>query len=65
MATIKSLIEEFAKHSREYQNPREDVTRGNVGGDGGQDNLALLLGKLDSMDRRTAKMRQSIHVIQV
>ncbi|XP_023764839.2 uncharacterized protein LOC111913346 [Lactuca sativa] len=30
LAEIKQLIEDFSKHSREYHNPRNDVTRGSA-----------------------------------
>lgn len=33
--TIRALIEEFATNSQEYHKPREDITRGKVGVDGG------------------------------
>lgn len=32
--TNKELIKEFAEHSREHHNPRDDVTRGKSNGDG-------------------------------
>lgn len=63
--TNKALIEEFAKHSREYHNPREYVTRGKSKGDGSQENLAYIIAKLDTMDRTITKMGKSYHEIQV
>lgn len=63
LATIKDLIEEFAKHSHEYHNPREDVTRGK--GDGGNEKMVAVLEKLENMEQRMTKMDQSIHVIRV
>ena len=39
--TIKELIKEFAKHSREYHNSREDVIRGN--GNGRNENMGTVL----------------------
>ena len=61
--TIKELFEEFAKHSQEYYNPRDDARRGK--GDGGNDKLDSVIAKLDSMDRRMTKLDQSIHAIRV
>lgn len=51
-----ALIEEFANHSSEYHNPREDVTRGKSNGDGGQDNTASKIEKLNSMYKTIIKM---------
>lgn len=63
--TIKELINEFSKHSREYHTPREDVTRlrGNL--DRGNEHMAAILEKLESIDRRLTKMDKSIHSIRV
>lgn len=63
--TIKELIEEFSKHSREYHNPWEDNTIGYKDGNGALEDLVAVMEKLDSMDRRMTKMVQSIHAIQV
>lgn len=65
LTTNKSLIEEFAKHSRLYYIPRDDVTRGKANRDGGQENVALIIAKLDPMDKRITKMGQFIHAMQV
>lgn len=64
-ATNKALIEKFAKHSREYHNPRDDVTRSKANGDEASNNLGSIVEKLDIMDRRITKMGKSIHAIQV
>ena len=61
--TIKELVEEFAKHSLKYHNPREDVTTAK--GDRWNENLAAVLVKLENMDRRMTKTDQSIHAIHV
>lgn len=37
--TIKELIEEFSKHSREYHDPQEDKIRGYKDGHGASDDL--------------------------
>lgn len=58
------LIEEFAKHSREYHNLRDDVTRGRSNGDGALKGLTTINAKLDSMDRLTKKINQTIHEIK-
>lgn len=60
LATNKALIEVLSKHSREYYNPREDVTRGKVSVDVGQDNLVLVISKLDTMNKRITKMGKSV-----
>lgn len=52
MTTNKTLVKEFAKHSREYYNPREDVTGKNSDIDGGQDSIASITTKRYMMDRR-------------
>lgn len=54
--TNNAFIEEFVKHSWEYHNPREDVTRGKSNGDGGQDNTASKIEKLNSMYKTIIKM---------
>lgn len=56
--TIKELIEEFSKHSREYHDPQEDKIRGYKDGHGASDDLAAVMEKLESMDRRMKKMDQ-------
>lgn len=56
LKTNKALIEEFTKHSQEYHNPREDITRRKENLDRGNKNLALVLAKLDTMDQRIMKM---------
>lgn len=61
--TNKALREEFTKHSREYHNPREYVARIKVSVDGGNENLALVLAKIETMDHRITKMGQYIQVI--
>lgn len=43
LTTNKALSEWFAKHSREYHNPREDITKGESNGGGAQDNMASIL----------------------
>ncbi|XP_023759492.1 uncharacterized protein LOC111907915 [Lactuca sativa] len=60
---IKELIEEFSKHSREYHNPRNDLTRGAVNSI--TDDMAAMMAKLESLDRRMTKMDKSIHAIRV
>lgn len=65
LATNKALIEEFSKHSREYHNPREDITRGRSNVDEGQYGIASIIAKLNTIDRRITMMRQSIHALQV
>ncbi|XP_023749067.2 uncharacterized protein LOC111897346 [Lactuca sativa] len=60
---IKQLIEEFSKHSREYHNPRNDVTRGSA--NAALEDMLAVMAMLQSMDRRMTKMDQTIHVIQV
>ena len=45
-ATIKELVEEFQKQSREYHNPREDVTRGKGSGNGASVDLAIVMENL-------------------
>ena len=62
-ATIKELIEEFSMHSREYPNSRNELTHGMV--NSVSDNMAGVITKLDSLDRRMTKMDQSIHAIRV
>ena len=62
-ATIKELVEEFPKHSREYHNTREDAIRGY--GNGGNKNIAVVLAKLENMDQGMTKLDQSIHAIRV
>lgn len=59
LATIKELIEEFVKHSREY------ITRGKVSSNGASEEFTVVVAKLNNMNRRMTKMGQSIHVIQV
>lgn len=63
--TKKALIEEFEKHSREYHTPKDDITRRISNGDGGQDGIASIIAKLDTMDKRISTMGQSIHALQV
>ncbi|XP_023748419.1 uncharacterized protein LOC111896683 [Lactuca sativa] len=60
---IKQLIEEFSKHSREYHNPKNDVTKGSAYA--ASEDLSTVMAILKSMDRRMDKMDQTIHVIQV
>ena len=60
---IKELIEEFSKHSREYHNPRNEVSRGAV--NSVNDGMAAVIAKLDSLDRRMTKMDQTIHATRV
>ncbi|XP_023771140.1 uncharacterized protein LOC111919779 [Lactuca sativa] len=62
-AVIKTLVEEFSKHSREYHNPRNNTARGVV--KSVSDDVAAMMAKLESMDRRMTKMDQSIHAIRV
>ena len=59
---IKELIEEFSKHSKEYHNPRNDLTRGAVNSI--TDDMVAMMAKLESMDRIMTKMDQSIHAIR-
>lgn len=61
--TNKALIEEFTKHSREYHNPREDITRRSANGDGAYEVLMVVMVKLDTMDNRLTKMDKSINVV--
>lgn len=42
----KALIEEFSEHSREYHNPRVDVTRGKANGDAASEGLAAVMKNL-------------------
>ncbi|KAL7598776.1 hypothetical protein Lser_V15G25946 [Lactuca serriola] len=63
LAVIKTLVEEFSKHSREYHNPRNDTARGVV--NSVSDDMAAMMAKLESMDRRMKKIDQSIHAIRV
>ncbi|XP_052621649.1 uncharacterized protein LOC128127245 [Lactuca sativa] len=60
---IKELIEEFSKHSREYHNPRNKLSRGVV--NTVNDSMAAMMAKLECLDRRMTKMDQSIHAIRV
>ncbi|XP_052620935.1 uncharacterized protein LOC128126837 [Lactuca sativa] len=60
---IKQLIEEFSKHSREYHNPRNDVTRGSAYA--ASEDLSAVMAMLKNMDRMMDKMDQTIHVIRV
>ncbi|XP_052624758.1 uncharacterized protein LOC128132285 [Lactuca sativa] len=60
---IKQLIEEFSKHSREYHNPRNDVTRGSAYA--ASEDLSAVMAMLKNMDRRMHKMDQAIHAIRV
>ncbi|KAL7590054.1 hypothetical protein Lser_V15G39714 [Lactuca serriola] len=60
---IKQLIEEFSKHSREYHNPRNDVTRGAAYA--ASKDLPVVMAMLKTMDRRMDKIDQTIHAIQV
>ncbi|XP_023767897.1 uncharacterized protein LOC111916464 [Lactuca sativa] len=60
---LKELIEELSKHSREYHNLRNDSTRGMVNAI--SDEMATMMKKLESMDRRMTMMDQSIHAIRV
>ncbi|XP_023741082.1 uncharacterized protein LOC111889173 [Lactuca sativa] len=62
-AEIKQLIEEFSKHSREYHNPWNDVTRGSE--NAASEDMLAVMAMLQSMDRRMTKMDQTIHVIRV
>ncbi|KAL7605584.1 hypothetical protein Lser_V15G18945 [Lactuca serriola] len=62
-AVIKTLVEELSKHSREYHNLRNDTARGVV--NSVSDDMAAMMAKLESMDRRMTKMDQSIHAIRV
>ncbi|XP_023739500.1 uncharacterized protein LOC111887560 [Lactuca sativa] len=62
-ATIKELISEFSKHSREYHNPRNDQSRGVV--NSVTDSMATMMAKLESKYRRMTKMDQTIHAIRV
>ena len=64
-STIKELTEEFMKHSREYHNPREDVTRGKGTRERGNENLAEIMAKIKNMHQQMKKMDQYIHVIRV
>lgn len=64
-AEIKELIKEFSNHSWEYDNPREDKRRGYKDGNGASEELAAVLAKLETMDRRMTKMDQSVHAICV
>lgn len=50
LTTNKELILEFAKHSPESHNPREDVTRGRSNGNGALEGLAVLNAKLETID---------------
>lgn len=65
LKTNKALIEEFSNHSRELHNPRDDVTRGKENRDVSLEGLAVVMEKINNMDRRITKMGQSIHMIQV
>lgn len=65
LATIKELIEEFVKHSREYHNSGDDVTVGKGTREAGNENLTKIMAKVKNMDRRMTKMDQSVHSIQV
>ena len=60
---VKELIEEFAKHSREYHNPRQDGIKG--GGGAQTEEIAAVMAMLNNMDRRITQMDQSIHAIRV
>ncbi|KAL7597747.1 uncharacterized protein LOC128134133 [Lactuca sativa] len=60
---IKQLIEEFSKHSREYHNPMNDVTRGSAYA--ASEDLSVVMAMLKTMDRRMDKMDQTIHAIRV
>ncbi|CAI9281774.1 unnamed protein product [Lactuca saligna] len=61
--TNKSLIEDFAKHSREYHNPRgEDITTRRVNGDGAYEFLTTVMAKLESMENRLTKVDGSINM---
>ncbi|XP_023748920.2 uncharacterized protein LOC111897203 [Lactuca sativa] len=60
---IKEFIEEFAKHSHEHHNPRNDGVKG-IGG-GSSEDIADVLAMLNNMDRRMTKTDQSIHDIRV
>lgn len=62
-AIIKTLVEEFSKHSREYHNTRNDMNRGMV--NSVFDDMAAMMAKLEIMDRRMTKIDQSIHAIWV
>ncbi|XP_052624901.1 uncharacterized protein LOC128132394 [Lactuca sativa] len=60
---IKQLIEEFSKHSTEYHNPRNDVTRGSAYA--ASEDLSAVMAMLKNLDRRMDKMDQTIHAIRV
>ncbi|XP_052627065.1 uncharacterized protein LOC128133603 [Lactuca sativa] len=60
---IKQLIEEFSKHSREYHNPRNDVTRGSAYA--ASEDLSAVMAMLKNMDRRMDKIDHTIHAIRV
>lgn len=58
--TNKALIEEFAKHSREYHNPKGDFTKEKSNKNGGQDVISAVVAKLDAMEEKITKMGESI-----
>ena len=58
--TNKALIEEFAKHSREYHSSKEDFTRGKSSKDGGQDAISAVIEKLDAMEEKITKLGDPI-----
>ncbi|KAL7597527.1 hypothetical protein Lser_V15G21750 [Lactuca serriola] len=60
---LPPVIEEFSKHSREYHNPRHDVTRGTAYA--ATEDLSAVMAMLKTMDRRMDKMYQTIHAIRV
>ncbi|XP_023766971.1 uncharacterized protein LOC128127960 [Lactuca sativa] len=62
-ATVKELIEEFSKHTREYHKPRKDVTRGLA--NAASEDMSVVLAMLHNMDRRMTKMDKTIHAIRV
>ena len=59
--TNKALIEEFAKHSREYHNSNEEFTRGNSSKDTGEDTISTVIAKLDKMEEKITIFGGSIH----
>ncbi|XP_023760786.1 uncharacterized protein LOC111909226 [Lactuca sativa] len=60
---VKELVEEFAKHSREYHNPRNEGVKG-VGSAHSEEMLAIV-AMLNNTDRRLTQMDQSIHAVRV
>lgn len=52
-------------HSREYPNPREDMTRKKTNVNGASEDLTVMTEKLESMDRIMKTIDQSIQAIQL